>query len=59
MGGHETKMTANKSAKAVPHAGGGKTPRDAPERSVTLGAVLVWPLSLHPVMFPVVRIISF
>lgn len=52
-------MTANKSAKAVPHAGGGKTPRDAPERSVTLGAVLVWPLSLHPVMFPVVRIISF
>lgn len=37
MGGLQTNMTANKSSKAVPRAGGGKTPRDAPDRSVTSG----------------------
>lgn len=35
-------MTANKSSKAVPHAGGGKAPRDVPDRSVTFGKGMGW-----------------
>lgn len=32
-------MTANKSSKAAPRAGGGKAGRDAPDRSVTCGTL--------------------
>ena len=47
MGGLHTNMTANKSSKAVPRAGGGKTPREVPDRSVTSwvgvgGGELLW-----------------
>lgn len=34
-------MTANKSSKAAPRAGGGKASRDAPDRSVTCGTLLL------------------
>lgn len=34
-------MTANKSSKAAPRAGGGKATRDAPDRSVTCGTLLL------------------
>lgn len=40
VAGLETNMTANKSSKAVPRAGGGKAPRDVPDRSVTCGTAV-------------------
>lgn len=42
VGGLQTNMTANKSSKAVPRAGGGKAPRDVPDRSVTSGTGAGW-----------------
>lgn len=42
-------MTANKSSKAVPRAGGGKAPRDVPDRSVTCGTVVGWLMCTLPV----------